>query len=81
MLQKQSLSVLVITAIGGLVGGTLANSFLSGSLALASKQKTLTAQQFEVVDGAGTVRGTLAVRGESGGVALTLYRTPGNRVR
>jgi hypothetical protein len=77
MFQKQSLSVLAIAAIGGLLGGTVANSFLSGNLALASKQKTLTAQQFEVVDGAGKVRGTLAVSGESGAVALTLLSNSG----
>ena len=77
MLQKQSFSVLSIAAIGGLLGGAVANSFLSGSLAFASKQKTLTAQQFEVVDGAGKVRGTLAVSGESGAVALTLLSNSG----
>jgi hypothetical protein len=77
MLRMEKLSVLATAGIGGLLGGLLATCFLSGGLALASKEKVISAQRIEVVDGAGKVRGSFAVSGESGAVALTLLSNSG----
>jgi hypothetical protein len=77
MLRREKLSVLAIAGIGGLFGGALATWFLSGGSALASKEKVMSAQRFEVVDAAAKVRGTFAVSGESGAVALTLLSNSG----
>jgi len=74
-------SVLTIGGIAGLMGGLVANSLLSGGTTFASGPETLSAQKFQVVDGAGKVRGSLAVEGDGGTVSLTLFSSKSGEPR
>jgi len=76
LLRREKVSIFAMAGISGLLGGALATWFLSGT-AMANKENAMSAQKFEVVDSAGKVRGTFAVSGESGTVALTLRSNSG----